>query len=230
MPHLTPQQRYWRLLGNSLQPATSPGPVSLLNLSSVEEGTLHSLLDSLLPSNTHLQEEIDTASLCIAIVDTLGDPRLEAMNEQCMLAGVTMWVFKPIGLSIEYASFSTDSACWACFERRHRLLDGPATYLYHALDDDVIIAEPLAYTPLSLSLALHLLVLEMEKRWRNDGHESSPALLHSFCTATLETQIHPVFQLPDCIFCGKAASVASVASNAPEPPDIDLERAMIKCG
>ena len=163
------------------------------------------------------------ASTWLLIVDTIGDPRIASYNRRALRQQKTLIVFKPFGKEAEYAFFHEGTACWACFEQKHRLLDGAATYLYHALNPNQPILQPEFSTTASLQQAFQHIIDEIKSRHTHPLTNSS-GILHTLNLATMTVEDHIITQMSSCDVCGhKRKSVDS----GYKPPAIDFPKNMV---
>ena len=160
---------------------------------------------------THLVEQLKarditissekSSSIWLVIVDSIGDPRISTFNHRTRELGKPMVVFKPTGQETEYALFTNDSACWTCFEKKHRLLDGAATYLYSRLNFVEPIVQPEITTTRSLELAFDLITSDLSKIL-NAGFEGASGKLNCTELNSNQTTQHIISKIPDCPVCG----------------------------
>ena len=213
-PHLA-AARFWQRLGR--MPASDPTrAVHLMRWSKVDTASFeHALREGGLT----LVPDPSAADVIAAVVDTLGDVRLAAANQAAVAARKVLFVLKPIGMEIEYGRFVPEGGCWACFEPKHRLLDGTATYVAQALALDAPVTEPSTYTPASLSIAYQMAVLAILL----DLYAETPSLgshLVAVGLPDLLRTVHPVVRLPHCPVCGVAVTTPA----HPPRPALDLHQ------
>lgn len=214
-----PEHIFWKQLGYNNQIDFSDSRIYIHSFSDIELAHLVSLTQKRSIQITNR----DNASVWLVVVDTMNDPRLSTFNEQAIAKRIPLLVLKPIGTEIEYAFFGKDAACWACFEKRHQLLDGPATYLNHTLSMSRPITEPVSYTTTSTTLAFSWITAELEKFFLKVTPSSCCGTLCTLDLETMQTTHHPITKLPHCTTCGTQHN----NNNAlPNPPQIQIHKKM----
>lgn len=138
----------------------------------------------------------------IIAVETMGDHRLANINEVTLAAGKPLLVLKWCGLEIQAAIFSKQTACWACFEKRHKLLDASASYLENALPDQLPITEPLSYTKATRAFAFSWAAVILEQFIASQMDDRIAGKLYTYNISTLQQQIYPITKLQNCGACG----------------------------
>lgn len=197
----------------------SDPPICVTSLSEISEAALTPLL----LQNGFEPAPLEKAQLWFVLLDAMGDPRLGAINQHAFARGMPLFLLKPAAREIEYALFTAASACWACFERRNSLLDGPATYLYHALQMDRPVTEPAGPTDAILSLISRWAVFELKRYLAAPDGNTLAGTLRTVQLDRMATTTHPVIRLPHCSVCGELPRGAF-----PEPPVIDRDVVMVR--
>lgn len=212
------ERLFWNQLGCSNLIDFSESSLYVHSLSDIKTTQLISLAQSRGINITNK----NNASVWLIVVDAMNDPRLTSLNQYAKAEGISLLVLKPIGVEIEYAFFGESSACWACFEKRHQLLDGPAAYLNHTLSLSRPITEPVSYTPTSTTLAFSLIIIALEKYLLSTTRPSMEGVLHSFNLESMQTTNHLITRLPHCACCGNQ----QVTNVLPTPPQILIHQKM----
>lgn len=176
----------------------------------------------LLQKNGFEPAPLKEAQLWIVVVDAIGDPRLGAINQRAFDRGMPLFILKPAAREIEYALFTNSTACWACFEKRNSLLDGPATYLYHALRPDRPVTEPAMPSDTILSLVSRWAIFELKRYMAATDTNALAGTLRTVLLDRMDTTTHPVARLPHCTVCGKPPH-----PTFPEPLVLDRDIAMV---
>ncbi len=164
----------------------------------------------------------ETAGLRLLLVDTMGDPRIEPINRTCLENDTPLFLLKSGGQAFEYALFTRTSAWWGCFEKRHRLLDGPATYLYQVLQPEQPVIEPQAYTRDRLEIIARWVLIEISNYLQSPDDALLPGTLRSVAMDALTTSSHRVSRIPSCPACGTPEVLAF-----PDPPLINRQARMV---
>ncbi len=220
-PHKTStsEQRFWHLMNPVPPHHAVDGSVSIHSLSEVDINPFRSML---IHRGIPCQDQ-ERASLSLVIVDSMGDPALEAFNQRMLQSGTPFFVLKPIGIEVEYALFTKESACWVCFEKRHRLLDGPATYLYEVLDLEQPVIQPHSFTEGSVTLAYTWALLEIGRLFKGASFARLQGKLHAVQLEHMQTSRHSITRLPHC----RACSDKTIPAGFPPTPKINLNQNII---
>lgn len=212
------ENRYWERLGYRQRALAKPPRLRLASFSQVDIDLLE---QALVASEFEICTD-GAADLIVVVVDTLGDARLAAVNRDAIAASTPLFLLKPVGLEIDLGVFPPGQGCWACFETRHRLLDGVATYVAHALEAEEPVTEPATYTPATLALAYQIAVLEIKRYFLQEAKKRPAGHIVTIRLKSLSKEIHPVTPLPHCLSCGRRAR-----PSAPARPRLDVHKKMI---
>ncbi len=220
MQNYTPENRFWKQLGHSDLNDLSGHRIYLQSFSKINIAPLTELViqGGFQISNT------DNASVWLVIVDTLSDFRLAPLNKKALERGIKLLILKPVGAEIEYALFDGHASCWACFEKRSQLIDGPAAYLNHKLSLPYPVTEPQSFTSSSLMLAFTWIMTELEKMLKASTSIQYSGFLRSLNLASMQMESHIITRLSHCSVCNDH----NIKTNYfPKKPDISIHQRMI---
>lgn len=216
MSNTSPSDNFWRHFDVSASSASECSNINLYSYGEIEAKQLSILIEKQgFQVNSHHE-----AALNVVLVQSIGDQRIGKHNLISVRSKTPLLVVQPTGLEIEFAFFNHTSACWACFESRHKLLDGPATYLNNSLSLSSPAVPPLAYTPASLRLAYDLFSLIICRVVRTDETANLSGFFYTLDISNLETRRYPITKIPHCHICGQK-------SQFPVRPQLVLHRNMI---
>ena len=204
---------------NDKQSSTKPA-IHLVSMSEIALDPLETILHT---QGISLKEK-EESPLWLAVTDTLGDPRLYDINLLALKSRVPLLVIKPVGLEIEIGLFGAPSACWACYDQRRRLLDGPATYLYDVANHAGPVTDPPGYSDLSLDLAFRHLALEIHQLLRNTPKQIQQGRLRVMQLDSMFISDHLVTRLPYCPACGSG----SYSQEIPPVPQLNLDKNILE--
>lgn len=193
----TPAYRFWhQLKGRIYNQKNEYQPIYVSNLSESDHASLYRALQqqSITPGSSQ-------AALWLVLADTLGDPRIALLGRQAIEGQKKLLVFKPVGTSLMLAAFGPATACWHCFEQRHRTLDGVATLLYNKFPSSVPIKEPLMHTGSSIALAYAWITYIVDAHLRQSEINKLTGSLLTLDLQSMTSATHKIVRLSNCPAC-----------------------------
>ncbi|MEM8486542.1 MAG: TOMM precursor leader peptide-binding protein [Bacteroidota bacterium] len=203
MEQYTPAYRFWYTSKGKDAEKTRYMPLlSTIKLGNVKPSNLSTLMKRYGYMFTTKKE----AGLWLITVDTLTDPRLAKITEHARSLDKHVAVYKATGTSVAHIFFSPRSTCWSCFERRRRVLDGPATFLYRHLPDVPPITEPAMFTESSLQLADAWFAYAVECFFRTSDENQLASKVNTLDLATMQLSSDIIPRSAHCPVCAPPQS------------------------
>ena len=217
----TPAYRFWHALkGKDTEKVCYTPLLSLIALGECKYSNLRSQLQRLGYVFT-TQEE---ANLWLIVTPALTDTGLTTLSEDARRLQKHIVVYKATGTRATYMFFSPDSACWSCFERRRRMLDGPATLLHQKLPGLQSISEPAMFTASSLQFADAWLTYAIECFFRADDRTQLSGKVNTLDLKSLQISSDIIPRSAQCSMC---ASSERQSIGAQQAPELDTHKVMI---
>ncbi len=190
----SPQVTFWQPAeGVNFEHTT----VSVLSLGAVPASSLECELDLL---GIPLASD---GNLTVVLVDDYLQAELAEFNRQALVTERPWLLVKPVGTILWVGPMfqPTETGCWSCLAHRLRANREIETFIQ---GQNLLSAQPLSpqvTLPTTLSLGLKLAATEISRWLTGATHQPLANALLTFDLHTLQTQLHPLPQRPQCLVC-----------------------------